>query len=225
MPRGRDPGAMTTLDWLIVVFAALGAISGAMRGFVAGALSLAGFVGGAFAGARLAPLLLSGGSESPYAPLFALIGALVLGIALAGLLQGVGGAVMGGVRIPVARTVDAALGGLLGAAIALTLVWVARRGGAAHAGCRLAADRRAALLDPPGAQRRTATVRADPPRARALRPAPRDRRARAGGDRAAVSGGAQPARRARRGRRDGPRARRGVRTRDQRIGLDRASAA
>ena len=116
---------MTTLDWLIVVFAALGAISGAMRGFVAGALSLAGFVGGAFAGARLAPLLLSGGSESPYAPLFALIGALVLGIALAGLLQGVGGAVMGGVRIPVARTVDAALGGLLGAAIALTLVWVA----------------------------------------------------------------------------------------------------
>jgi S1-C subfamily serine protease len=116
---------VTTLDWLIVAFAAVGAISGAMRGFVAGALSLAGFAGGAFVGARLAPLLLSGGSASPYAPLFALIGALVLGLALAGLLQGVGGAVMGGVRLPVARTVDAALGALLGAAIALTLVWVA----------------------------------------------------------------------------------------------------
>ena len=196
MPRGRDPGAMTTLDWLIVVFAALGAISGAMRGFVAGALSLAGFVGGAFAGARLAPLLLSGGSASPYAPLFALIGALRArhraGRAPTGRRR------RGDGRCPdpgrthrgrrarrAARSGDRAHAGLGGG-----------RGGAAHAGCRLAADRRAALLDPPGTQRRTATVRAAPPRARALRPAPRDRRARAGGDRGAVSGGAQPARRA-----------------------------
>ena len=95
-----------------------------MRGFVAGALSLIGFLAGAFAGARLAPLLLHGGSESPYAPLFALAGALVLGIALGALLQGIGTTVMGELRLPGAQTIDAALGALLGAAIALTVAWI-----------------------------------------------------------------------------------------------------
>jgi uncharacterized membrane protein required for colicin V production len=115
---------MTALDWILVAFTAFAAINGAMRGFVAGALSLIGFLAGAFAGARLAPLLLHGGSESPYAPLFALAGALVLGIALGGLLQGVGATVMGELRLSGAQTIDAALGALLGAAIALTVAWI-----------------------------------------------------------------------------------------------------
>src|SRR5919108_1004797 len=50
-----------------------------MQGLIVGALSLGGFVGGAFVGSRVSPLLLAEGSHSPYAPLFALIGALFLG--------------------------------------------------------------------------------------------------------------------------------------------------
>ena len=44
-----------------------------LRGFIVGALSLVGFAAGAFLGTRLAPALLSGGSASPYAPLFGLL--------------------------------------------------------------------------------------------------------------------------------------------------------
>src|SRR3954454_4008617 len=88
------------------------AVWGYMQGLIVGALSLVGFVGGAFAGSRLAPLLLSEGSHSEYAPLFALVGALFLGGLLAsglevlgfhlryrlgeelGLLDGLGGAAL-----------------------------------------------------------------------------------------------------------------------------------
>ena len=49
---------MTTLDWLIVAFAALLAGFGFRRGFIVGVLSFAGFALGAFLGTRLGPLLL-----------------------------------------------------------------------------------------------------------------------------------------------------------------------
>ena len=104
--------AVTTLDWIIVAFTILMAVWGYGQGLIAGALSLAGFAAGALLGSRLGPLLLSGGSESPYAPLFALVGALFVGGVLAsgfevlgfhlrrrlgerfGLLDGVGGSVL-----------------------------------------------------------------------------------------------------------------------------------
>ena len=103
---------MTLLDWIIVAFVALMAVWGYAQGLIVGALSLAGFLGGAFAGSRLGPLLLEEGSHSPYAPLFALVGALLLGGVLAstfemlgfrlrrrlhdglGLIDGVGGAAL-----------------------------------------------------------------------------------------------------------------------------------
>jgi hypothetical protein len=90
------------------------AVWGYMQGLIVGALSLAGFAGGAFAGARIGPLLLDEGSKSPYAPLFALVGALLLGGILAsglellgfhlrhrmgdrlGVVDGLGGAVLVG---------------------------------------------------------------------------------------------------------------------------------
>ena len=68
---------MTTLDWIIVVFTVLMALWGYAQGLIVGALSLGGFAAGAFVGSRLGPLLLAEGAESPYAPLFALIGAVV----------------------------------------------------------------------------------------------------------------------------------------------------
>jgi Trypsin-like peptidase domain/Colicin V production protein len=105
---------VTPLDWIIVAFTALMAFWGYARGLIVGALSLAGFAGGALLGSRLGPLLLAEGSSSPYAPLAALIGALAFGAVLAaglellgfrlshrlgsrlGVLDGVGGAVLVG---------------------------------------------------------------------------------------------------------------------------------
>ncbi len=55
-----------------------------------GALSLGGFVAGAFLGSRVAPLLLSGGSESPYTPLVTLVVAVTLGGVLATALETLG---------------------------------------------------------------------------------------------------------------------------------------
>lgn len=81
---------MTAVDLLILLFVVLMVIWGYRQGLIVGALSLAGFAVGAFAGSRLGPLLLSQGSGSPYAPLFALIGAFLLGGVLATGLEGFG---------------------------------------------------------------------------------------------------------------------------------------
>src|SRR2546421_12126062 len=81
---------VTAVDWIIVGFTLLMALWGYGQGLVVGALSLIGFVGGGFLGSRLAPLLLSGGADSPYAPVFALTGAFFLGGLLASALEIVG---------------------------------------------------------------------------------------------------------------------------------------
>src|SRR4051812_39089563 len=103
---------MTAVDWIIVAFTLLMAVWGYSQGLIVGALSLAGFLGGAFLGSRLGPLLVHDGAHSPYAPLFALIGAFLIGGVLAsglevlgfhlrrrlpaglGLVDGIGGAVL-----------------------------------------------------------------------------------------------------------------------------------
>lgn len=103
---------MTAIDWIILAFTLLMAGWGYSQGLIVGALSLAGFVGGAILGSRLGPLVLKDGAHSPYAPLTALIGAFVIGGILAsglemlgfhlrrrlgprlGVLDGVGGAVL-----------------------------------------------------------------------------------------------------------------------------------
>ena len=103
---------MTTLDWIIIAFTVLMAVWGYGQGLIAGGLSLVGFAAGAFIGSRLGPLLLEDGSHSPYAPLSALVGAVLIGGLFASgfellgfhlrrrigerlwLLDGVGGAVL-----------------------------------------------------------------------------------------------------------------------------------
>ena len=81
---------MTAVDWIIVAFTLLMAVWGYAQGLVVGALSLAGFIGGGFVGSRLGPLLLHGGAHSPYAPVFGLVGAFILGGLLASTLEVVG---------------------------------------------------------------------------------------------------------------------------------------
>jgi len=116
---------MTTLDWIIVALVALFGLAGFRRGFIVGALSLAGLVAGAIVGARVGPLLLPDGSRSPYAPLFALAGALLLGGLLASGLEWLGARLRRGLWIPGLGMLDGVLGALLSAAIALGLVWLA----------------------------------------------------------------------------------------------------
>lgn len=116
---------MTTVDWIAAAVIALAALNGFRRGLVAGALSLAGIVAGAYLGAKLAPQFLSG-DESAYTPLVALGGAVVLGA----LLQSLGGVAGATIRtsllaLPPLRLLDTLGGIVLGAVTGAALVWVA----------------------------------------------------------------------------------------------------
>jgi hypothetical protein len=115
---------VTALDWIIVAFTVLMAVWGYAQGLIVGALSLVGFAGGAFLGSRLGPLLLEEGSESPYAPVFALLGALLLGGILASGLELLGFHLRHriGDRLGV---LDGAAGAVLVACVGLGLVWIA----------------------------------------------------------------------------------------------------
>ncbi len=115
---------MTTLDWAIVAFTVLLATYGYLQGFIVGALTLVGFVGGALLGGRLAPAVLHGGSHSPYAPLFGLGGALLLGSLLAAGLEGLGIVLRTHLRLPMLGVADGLLGGVLTACVALMLAWI-----------------------------------------------------------------------------------------------------
>jgi len=116
---------MTTLDWVIVAFMAVFALAGFRRGFIVGALALVGFAGGALIGARVGPLLLPEGARSPYAPMFALAGALLVGGIFASTLERLGARVRNGLWIPGLGALDGALGAVLSAAIGLGLAWLA----------------------------------------------------------------------------------------------------
>lgn len=116
---------MTTLDWVIVAFTVALALAGFRRGFIVGVLALGGFAAGALVGARVGPLVLPDGSHSPYAPLFALAGALMAGGLLASGLELVGRWLRSGLRLPGLGALDGVLGALLSAALALAIAWLA----------------------------------------------------------------------------------------------------
>ncbi|MHB8532208.1 MAG: MarP family serine protease [Solirubrobacteraceae bacterium] len=116
---------MTELDWLIVAFAAVLGLFGFRQGFIVGALSFAGFALGAFLGTRIAPLVLPRGAASPYAPAFGLVGALLGGAILASGLEGLGFRLRRTLIVPSLGLLDGGLGALLGAALALGIVWIA----------------------------------------------------------------------------------------------------
>lgn len=115
---------MTTVDWIIALFAVLLAANGLRQGFIVGALQLVGFLAGAFLGSRIGPVILSDGAHSPYAPLFALGGAMILGTLCATLLEFAGAAIKNAVPLPGLHLVDGALGAVLGAILALGLAWI-----------------------------------------------------------------------------------------------------
>jgi S1-C subfamily serine protease len=116
---------MSPVDWIIVGAVALLALLGYAQGFLAGALSLAGFAVGAWLGTRVGPLLLPGGKDSPYAPLFGLVGALLAGGILASGFEGVGARLRFALRrAPGLGVLDGLLGAALMAIVGLGVAWV-----------------------------------------------------------------------------------------------------
>ena len=116
---------MTVLDWAILAFTFALALWGYRQGLIVGALTLVGFGVGAFAGSRIAPLLLTKGSHSPYAPLCAALGALLFGALMAVTVESFAlGLRERLVRRPFMQTADGAGGAALIAAVALGLAWV-----------------------------------------------------------------------------------------------------
>src|SRR5882757_9464053 len=116
---------MTVLDWAIVAFTLALGLWGYRQGLIVGALTLVGFGVGAFAGSRIGPLLLSQGAESPYAPLCAALGALLVGalaaVAVESFALGLRAKI---IRRRLLHRVDGAGGAALIAAVALGLAWV-----------------------------------------------------------------------------------------------------
>jgi hypothetical protein len=115
---------LTGLDWIIIAFTVLMAVWGFSQGLISGGLALVGFALGAFLGSRLGPVLLSDGSHSPYAPLVALLVALVLGAVFASVLEVAGFHLRE--RLPQELGVADGVGGaVLVACLGLFLVWIA----------------------------------------------------------------------------------------------------
>jgi S1-C subfamily serine protease len=113
------------LDWAILAFTFALALWGYRQGLIVGALTLAGFGIGAFAGSRIGPLLLAGGPHSPYAPLCAALGALLVGALTAVTLESFAlGLREKLVHRPFLQAADGAGGAALIASVALGLAWV-----------------------------------------------------------------------------------------------------
>lgn len=117
---------MTSIDIAILVFCVFMAAVGWRQGLIVGALSLIGFAAGALAGTRLAAAVVRDGSSSPYAPLFGLAGALLMGAAVSAGLELLGLGLRRRLSaVPGLESVDGALGAVLSTALALGLCWIA----------------------------------------------------------------------------------------------------
>ena len=113
---------MSLVDLLALGLIAITALGGFRRGLVVGVLSLAGLIGGAYAGARVGPDIVGAGSQ--WLPVVALGGAMLA----AAVGQSLGGIVGRNVRsllfLPPLRLLDRIGGGVLGIATGLVVCWV-----------------------------------------------------------------------------------------------------
>jgi S1-C subfamily serine protease len=116
---------VTAVDWIAIAVVLVCAIGGWRRGLIASALSLAGLALGAYAGSRIAPHLLSGGSSSAWTPLAGLVGAFA-GAALLQTVGSIAGSFLrGGLKLTPFRFLDSAGGILFGGLTGVVIVWVA----------------------------------------------------------------------------------------------------
>jgi hypothetical protein len=116
---------VTVLDWAIIAFTFALGLWGYRQGLIVGMLTLGGFAVGAFLGSRIGPLVLSEGRDSPYAPLCAALGALLVGALAAVALEGIALALRQRlIRRPLLHHADGAGGAILIGVVALGLAWV-----------------------------------------------------------------------------------------------------
>jgi S1-C subfamily serine protease len=116
---------VNSIDWIVLALVVALAILGAQEGLLAGAFSVVGLVGGAALGGRLAPVILSDGSRSPYAPLVALGVAAAVAVAVQSLGLSLGLFLRRSLLRPESlRAVDSLGGLVLGAAAGFALAWV-----------------------------------------------------------------------------------------------------
>jgi len=115
---------LNALDWVIVAVVLLLALQGWRAGLIGSVFSLAGFIAGAWLAAKFAPKLLPEGRQSPYAPLFALVGAVAGGVTLAMLMEAIGERTRKLLPIPFLGAIDGAFGAVLGFFIGLGCVWL-----------------------------------------------------------------------------------------------------
>jgi S1-C subfamily serine protease len=119
---GRSYSNVSTADWVVIGVVAVSALYGIATGFLRGAFSLAGFALGAYLGARLAPLILTDGS--PYVPVVALAGAVLLGTIMRGLAGMLAAALRSSLGlIPGMRLLDRLAGLALGLAAGVFFCW------------------------------------------------------------------------------------------------------
>ncbi len=116
---------MTPVDWIALGVVVVCAVGGWRRGLIASALSLAGLALGAYAGSRIAPHLLTGGSSSAWTPLAGLVGAFAGAAVLQTVGSIAGSFIRGGLKLTPFRFLDSAGGIVFGALTGLVIVWVA----------------------------------------------------------------------------------------------------
>jgi S1-C subfamily serine protease len=115
---------MTVVDYVIIGFAVVFGVVGFARGFLVGVLSLAGFIFGAWIGTRFGPQLLHDGNQSPYAPLFGLVGAVIAGTIISAGAETMAGSLRTATRASAFGALDGLLGAALAVALALGFAWV-----------------------------------------------------------------------------------------------------
>jgi S1-C subfamily serine protease len=137
---------MTGLDWIITGAALLLALFGWAQGFVSAGLALVGFAIGAWLGTRLGPAVVPGGRQSPWAPAFGLLGALLAGGILAAGFEGIGARLRRLMKIPGLTAIDGLLGALLTVGVGLGVVWLLGAVALQHGGDARHEVQRSAIL-------------------------------------------------------------------------------
>lgn len=116
---------MTWVDALVLLWVALSAVIGYQRGLSAQLLSLAGLAIGGLIGARVGPLFLPGGDESPWVPFASLIGAVVGALLLQATASLVGTRLRWAISRSPLRLADSAGGVVIGIGVGLAVAWLA----------------------------------------------------------------------------------------------------
>ena len=116
--------AVNALDYLIILFVLFLVWRGARTGFLAGAFSLAGVILGAALGSRIASAMLGAGDDLVFGSVITLGSVMAFAVLGDVWARSRGSFLREKITNPASEALDSIGGGLLGAVLSLTLVWV-----------------------------------------------------------------------------------------------------